>query len=172
MENYAKVVLYSYPLLKTVGKDYEDHIRNKAILSYTGNVNTERLAEYLAEEILRKEKLEWLKTVIERIFQSLDEEERALLAIRYFGRSDKLKKWKAGAYCPEGKKAARSERQYFRLQNRLSEKVGAMLKRFGVTEETFEKEYAPIDIFRRLKKLVDEGKDSKASRREKRAFEK
>ena len=171
MENYAKVVLYSYPLLKTVGRDYEEHIRNKAILSYTGAVDTERLAEYLAGEILRKEKLERLKTVIERIFETLDEEERALLAIRYFGKSDKLKKWKAGAYCKEGKKAARSERQYFRLQNRLSEKVGAMLKRFGVTAESFEKEYADIDIFRRIQKLVEDGKDGKISRREKQAFE-
>ena len=54
MENYTKVVLYAYPLLRTVGEDYAEHIRNKALLSYDSAMTTERLAEYLAEEILCK----------------------------------------------------------------------------------------------------------------------
>ena len=60
METYLKAVLYAYPLLQTVEKDYADHITNKALLSYESKKSTEELAEYLAEEILRKERLIWL----------------------------------------------------------------------------------------------------------------
>ena len=57
MENYLKTVLYAYPLLATVGEDYAEHIRNKAVLSYHSSRSTENLAEYLAQEILRKNDL-------------------------------------------------------------------------------------------------------------------
>ena len=85
MENYAKVILYAYPLLKTVGDDYAEHIRNKAVLSYNSPLTTERLAEYLTQEIVCKNALEWLKTTVESLMDRLTEEERTLLDIRYFG---------------------------------------------------------------------------------------
>ena len=72
MENYLKAVLYAYPLLKTVGEDYAEHIRNKAVLSYHSPRTTEELAEYLAEEILRKNDLLMLRGVIEKTVEKLD----------------------------------------------------------------------------------------------------
>ena len=54
MENYAKVMLYVYPFLKTVEKDYQDHIRNKAVLSHNSGMTAERLADYIAGEIIIK----------------------------------------------------------------------------------------------------------------------
>ena len=89
MENYTKVVLYAYPLLRTVGEDYAEHIRNKALLSYDSAMTTERLAEYLAEEILCKERLEWLKRTVEDVLSRLSDVERTLVAIRYFGKTKK-----------------------------------------------------------------------------------
>ena len=56
LENYVKVVLYAYPILKNVGQDYQQHIQNKALLSYKSEALAERLVEYIAEEIINKRK--------------------------------------------------------------------------------------------------------------------
>lgn len=165
MENYAKVILYAYPLLKTVGQDYEEHIRNKAALSYLNSTTAERLAEYIAGEILEMRRLEWLKAKVEQVLEKLDETERTLLSIRYFGKRKKIKalvnangKW--------------SERNYFRRQKRLSEKVGEMLRVYGVTEELFLSDYAALDLFKKIYRFVQEGKDRKVSADERRALQK
>ena len=76
-----------YPLLATVGKDYEEHIRNKALLSYDSKTNAESLIEYIAEEIICKERLECLKSIVEEFFEKISDTDRALIAIRYFGKS-------------------------------------------------------------------------------------
>ena len=156
LENYAKAVLYAYPLLQTVGQDYQIHIRNKAVLSYRNSTDAESLAEYLAGEILNMRRLEWLKGRVELILDKLNEEERTLLSIRYFGKGKKMK-----GLLEDGKRW--SERNYFRRQNRLSEKVGAMLCVFGVTKELFVNEFAGLELFKKIYKFVEEGKDKKIS---------
>lgn len=158
MENYAKVVLYTYPLLKTVERDYEEHIRNKAVLSYKSRLSAEELAEYLAEEILQKEKLAWLRSVVEGVLGKLSDLERALLAIRYFGKRRATGNFTAVA----GRVAAWSEREYFRRQQRLSEKVGAMLRCAGVTKEKYLAEFAELELFKKVHRFVekDRGIDS------------
>ncbi len=157
-------MLYAYPLLKTVGQDYEQHIRNKALLSYDGKWNTVRLAEYLAEEILRKERLEWLKGVIDKVLDKLSETERALVALRYFGKRRKKRP------CADGGTAqgqtncipAWSDRTYFRMQRKLSQKVGAMLTAAGLTERVFERELAPIEMIAKIHRFVQEGRDQRS----------
>ncbi len=161
LENYAKVVLYAYPYLKTVREDYEEHIRNRALLSYRSRLSTESLMEYLAEEILCKEKLEWLKETLEGIFERLSEEERMLIEIRYFGRRRNIKKLKE-LYSKGGNlKGCWSERSYFRKQRKVSEKVDAMLRYAGLTKERYEEEYAKIDILEKVQRFVEAGKDKK-----------
>ncbi len=170
MENYTKVVLYAYPLLKTVGRDYEEHIRNKALLSYESSMTAERLAEYIAGEILCMDKLEWLKSTVEKVLDKLDEEERALLAIRYFGKRKKIRRFLALRHATEEDKNpnAWSEGKYFRRQHRLGEKVGAMLKSAGVTKEVYEQNYMHVDIFRKIHNFVEKGRDRKISSDERR----
>ena len=147
MENFVKVVLYAYPVLRSVHTAYADHIKNKALLSYNNSVSAENLAIYLAEEIIRKNKLLWLKNLMEKEFAKLTDEERELLAVRYFG--------KRRAEVKEALETAESERQYFRRQNRVSEKVAAMLQCAGLTKEVYERDFAKIDIFERVQKLVN-----------------
>lgn len=147
MENYLKTVLYAYPLLKTVGEDYEQHIRNKAILSYDGRWNTLRLAEYLAGEILQKNCLEWLKSVVEKVLYKLSDTERELLSVRYFGKRRKN--------AIDGEAASWSDRKYFRMLRRTSEKAGAMLVAAGVTKDKFFGELAPIDMIAKVHKFVE-----------------
>ena len=171
MENYAKAVLYAYPLLKNVGREYDEYIRNKALLSYRSASPAWALAETIAEQIVEKQKLEWLKERVEKVLARLDDTERTLLAVRYFrggGRSGGLliKKTPVEADGKRAEIAAWSERKYFRRQSRLAEKVGAMLCGVGITEEVFEREYAPLDTFRKIYEFVQAGKDGEAKGRE------
>ena len=152
MENYIKTVLYAYPLLKTVGEDYAEHIRNKAVLSYNSPHRTEDLAEYLAEEILRKDSLLWLKSVIEKTLGKLNDTERALIETRYFGK-------KKIPLNKEGKRAW-SERKYFRCQQRLGEKISGMLTVAGVTKDFFDTRLRGVELIRKIHRYVESGKAS------------
>ena len=164
MENYAKVMLYVYPFLKTVEKDYLCHIRNKAILSHNSNMTAERLAEYIANEIIIKRSLEGLKEDLEKVFGRLQERENQLLSFRYFGKRKQLREFLKN----ESAKSGWSERKYFREQKRLGEKVGAMMRSVGLTEERYKKEFADLDIFKRVARFVAEGRDEKISVEERR----
>ena len=90
MENYVKAVLHSYPYLKMTKDAYMQHVKNKALLSCDGRMNTEKLAEHLAEEILRKRRLEWLEDAIEKALSNLNDLERGLVGIRFFGEKRKI----------------------------------------------------------------------------------
>ncbi len=159
MKEYAKAVLYAYPLLKTVGADYEEHIKNKAVLSYFTPQGAYKAAEYLAGEILEMRKLEWLKSKVEEALRKLTETERALIAARYFGKRRKAadKPW--------------TERTYFRKQLRLGEKIAGLLTLSGLTEGVYEKEFAQMETFRKIERCLRAGKDKKISARERRWVE-
>ena len=150
MENYIKTVLYAYPLLETVGEDYAEHIRNKALLSYDSRLDAESLAVYLAEEILRKNCLEWLKSVVEQTLQKMSPLERALIETRYFGKK------KREDIFPNGEQW--SERKYFRCQQKAGEKFGGMLAVAGVTKEVFDKELVGLDLIKKIHRHVEAGR--------------
>lgn len=162
LENYVKVVLYAYPILKNVGQDYQEHIQNKALLSYKSEALAERLVEYIAEEIINKRKLEWLKHAVEAVLERLDVTEKTLVAIRYFQKERTIKRKPLSVENAPSWSAS----TYFRKQNRLGEKVGAMLREYGVTNEVFENDFAPLDIFRRISRFVEQGKDRQITENE------
>ncbi len=164
MKNYVKAVLYAYPLLKNVHEDYGEHIKNKALLSYRSDKPTEELAEYILSEIEEKKRLEWLKWCVEEVLTRLDDVERTLLAIKYFGKERKIKK----ATCGGSGFGAWSERKYFRRQKRLGDKVGGMLVSLGVNESVFEKEFLQMGIFQKIYPFVCEGKDQRITQSERR----
>ena len=140
-------MLYAYPLLKSVGKDYAEHIRNKAVLSYNSPRTTEDLAEYLAKEILRKNNLLWLKGAIDGVLKRLNDTERALIEMRYFGKK-KIPLHKEG-------EQPWSERKYFRQQQRVGEKVGGMLTVAGVTKEFFETRLEGVELIGKIHRFVN-----------------
>lgn len=128
-------------------KDYEIHIRNKAILSYRSPMAAERLAEYLAEEILCKDRLLWLKERIERLLEKLDKVERALVEIRYFGRKKRM-----GEFLKAESEGGWSERKYFRMQDKLGEKLESLLHGLGVTKEVYLRDFEQTEIFKTVRK--------------------
>ena len=150
-----------------MGKDYEEHIRNKALLSYDSSTTAERLAEYLAGEILVKDRLEWLKARVDLVLKKLGDTERTLVAIRYFGVTKHIRDFLK----TDGRDSAErvwSERKYFRRQMRLGEKLGAMLVSAGVTKEVYLRDFADVDMFAKIQRFVDEEKDGKISADERR----
>ena len=155
LENYIKAVLYAYPLLKTVGEDYAEHIRNKAVLSYNSPRGTERLAEYLAEEILRKNCLLWVREIIDKTLRKLSEEERVLLGMRYFGKRRKIPLMHKGK---DGVDKPWSDRKYFRCQQKLGDKVSAMLTREGLNREWFENHLLGVELIEKIYRYIQSGK--------------
>jgi hypothetical protein len=158
VENCVKAILYTYPKLKNFEKDYEEHIENKAILSYRYKGATENVVEYIAEEILRKRRLAMLKETLDKIFSKLTEEEKTLLAIRYFGKIRKAKTPKEQKDFSESKGTGAnfqwSERSYYRKQNRLLKKLVAEFCRVGLTKERIEKEYLCFEFLKAVHRFL------------------
>ena len=84
LENYLKAALYVYPRLERIERDWEEHIKNKAFMSYDYRVTTEKLSVYLAEEILRKEKIEKLRNTIDEALETTDGRRKISARIEIF----------------------------------------------------------------------------------------
>lgn len=162
MENYLKAALYVYPKLERIERDCEEHIRNKAFMSYDYRETTENLSVYLAEEILKKEKIETLRNTIDEALERLTEEEKFLLELRYFRRKVRLKE-----FCRKiDIKKIGSERAYFRKQAKLQNKIEGILKCRGFTEEKFRKEYGEFDWLMSVCRFIEQGKEKNTAGRE------
>lgn len=173
MENYVKEILFGYPLLKTIEEDYELHIKNKAVLSHNCATSAERLAEYLAGEILAMRSLENLKRTVESVLDKLSLEERTLIEIRYFGRRKKMRGFlKRQGLSSNQEGLEWSETTYFRRQRAVGNKVAALLSFAGITEERYLAEYADTDIFRKIHAFIAAGKDKKIAADERRLLPK
>lgn len=166
LEKYVKAVLYAYPVLLTVEKDYGQHIENMALLSYKSEKSAEDLIEKIADEILIKDKLIRLKEIMESILKELTDVERTLIGIRYFGIERKIKRYQAmastNAFQPW------SESRYFRMQARLIKKVAEKLALKGFTKAQFEREYAKIELFEKIFGYISRRNENVMTKREKR----
>ena len=168
MELRVKTVLYAYPQLDRISRDYEEHVKNKAMLSYGSKMTTERLAEYLAAEIVRRQSVDKLKGSVERVLLTLTEEEKALLDTRYFGKIDKVRRAFAAqraGLCNLPYKPW-SERTYYRKQARLLKKLMGLLHAEGLEEKVFDEEYMEIDYIALLYQYLLAGKEVSGSKKE------
>ena len=166
MDTYIKAVLYIYPRLEKIEKDYGEHIGNKAILSYDYRAATEALTEYIAGEIIRKNLIEDLKRRVDRALERLSAEEKFLLELRYFGRKKQLAEYRK----QDRYRNMCSERNYYRKQSRVLGKISSLLKLGGLTEEYFLREYSCFDWLTSVCRSIDEGKEGAAVAREKEFF--
>ena len=158
--SYVKTILYIYPRLERIAADYGDHIRHRAILSYE-NRTAERAAEYLAEEILKKRAIEALKERVDAALKKLNDKERFLLEVRYFGRKKKLRE-----FLEAGTERPGSERSYYRKQERLLKKVISVFSGVGLTEEAFFREYRGFGWMMSACRQIGSGRECAAVRRE------
>ena len=159
MENYVKALLYAYPFLERTIETYGQHVRNKARLSYDGQVATETLVQYLAEEILRKRRLEWLQTSLKEIIQSLSEKERFFIEVYFFGEWKKISRLKEALFQEKKRKNfGKTAMRAFREQTYGI--IKELLNKKGVTKTLFFEELIKIEIiqyiYARLKKKSQE----------------
>ena len=170
LENCVKAILYTYPKLKSIERDYGEHIENRAVLSYKFKGAAESLVEELAEDVLRRRKLAKLKEELDKLFAGFSEEERLLLQIRYFGKIRKAKeegRTRKREDFPEAKAAEEkreiigqlnwSERSYYRKQNKLFKKIVAAFVRLGLTKEVLEKDYLQYEFLRVVYRFLRSG---------------
>jgi hypothetical protein len=158
LKERVKAMLYAYALLGSVSEDYEEHIRNKAILSCLKSEPADRLAEKIAWEILEKRVLETFKGKIEDVLAGLTPTERTLVAIRFFG---KEKDVKARLLSPR-EAGGWGERKYFRSQRKLLETLCAKFERIGLTAKYFDEELVGIDVFAKVVAIMERRKQRKA----------
>ena len=166
MENCVKAILYTYPKLHIIEKDYEEHIQNRAILSYRYKGSVESLTEYLAQEVIRRHRLAELKKTLDKLFQKLSEEERLLLQLRYFGKIRRAKNGEKESFSEVTKSLKQefveelkwSERSYYRKQNRLLKKLVAEFNRIGLNKESFENEWLDYEFVRAVYRFLERKK--------------
>ncbi|MBQ4269230.1 MAG: hypothetical protein IJB97_06250 [Clostridia bacterium] len=177
MDSYVKAIMYAYPYLEYMEKEYAQHIENKAVLSYAGDQNVERLAEYIVGQVIEKEKIGKLKTLADQVWETLTDVEKTLVAIRYFGAEKKIKRATratgAGTFRVDEirerlKTAFSNERNYFRRQQRLLKRLAATFRNLGLTEAAFLSEFGDVAFLRKVFETVKEGKDARLQLNEKR----
>lgn len=144
--DYAKAILYVYPMMGALSEAARTAAENKAYLSYRSRFDAMHDLSAVAEEVFLAERLDSLKGFLDGVMSRLSEEERFLLEYRYFRR----KKILAGF----GQDLACSERNYFRKQERLLQKITARLTVSGVTREyflsAFENSVCLMKVFRAI----------------------
>lgn len=148
---YVKVLLYSYPKLEALIDAVSVSVTNKAVLSYKSTLKTETLLEKIEEDILLRQALLELNELMKGILATLSEEENYLLEYKYFRR----KKVLLGRYANFS--LCCSERNYFRKQQALLRKLGALLLKNGWTDEQFRSSTGTL--FSRLFRAVEGGRE-------------
>ena len=161
--NYVKVALYAYPTLKTLIKEYQDHIYERAVRSYGGRTDAEEAVTYIAQQILNMQALEWLEGILEKIFSKLSNLELTMIGLRYFG----LKRKSVKEEFIRDKNQFSSERSYFRAQEKLLKKITALLQAAGLDEKYFNSEFLVIEELKPICRYVERGRDQKMLKREK-----
>ena len=128
MKDYQKVVLYVYPRVEKILRDFDGMI---CALAFTFGESGGRCAERIAEYIGAKQNFMYLREIVDEITANLSREERYLLEYKYFRRKRMLE----GEFC--GYALDCNERTYFRRQARLAEKLNALFLQKGLNEQWF-----------------------------------
>ena len=174
MENCVKAILYCYPRLGGIEDGYLQHIRNKAVLSADGRESAQRVAEYLAAEIIQKALVKELALISARALSALTTEEKLLLDVRYFGKMDRVKRAFAQKYAGIADECMLgvpfwSERTYFRKQKKLLVKLSGKFVALGIDKKRFLKDFVGLDGIAPIYTYIELGKDIGLEKKE-RAF--
>ena len=141
---YVKTILYAYPNLDFVAEQIDKIVEEKAILSMEDCRPCLEQCEDILEYTYQKDCLFSLELMVNNIVDKITPNEMDYLEYKYFKRKPK-------EYFANFDALSRG---YFRKQASLTEKVGLMLEREGMTDKVFEEKYLSIDFFKRLLKCT------------------
>ena len=158
---YAKVFLYAYPWLGALSDAMAQSAENKALLSYRAMCSAEEAASGVVREYAMQAAVGEVAVQMERIVQSMDDEEKYLLEYKYFRRAEML----AG-----GRRVTfpYSIRTYFRKQEALAAKVARLLEDLGWTDRRFAATFGQFSPFMKILRALREGKERMVWERRKR----
>ncbi len=158
---YAKVFLYAYPWLDALSDAMAQSAENKALLSYRAMCSAEEAASGVVREYAMQAAVGEVAVQMERIVQSMDDEEKYLLEYKYFRRGDRL----AG-----GRRVTfpYSSRTYFRKQEALAAKVARLLEDLGWSDRRFAAVFGQFSPFMKILRALREGKERMVWERRKR----
>ena len=145
---YAKVFLYAYPWLGALSDAMAQSAENKALLSYRSMCSAEEAASGVVREYAMQAAVGEVAAQMERIVQSMDDEEKYLLEYKYFRRAARL----AG-----GRRVTFP--YYFRKQAALAAKVARLLEDFGWTDRRFAAVFGQFSPFMKILRALREGKE-------------
>ena len=156
--DYAIILLSAYPNLDNVIKVEGENYLRRCLNSAYFMAPTEKVACSILSVYETKEKLIVLKNKLDLLFSRLDDEEKALIFLKYAGVQPK-------------EKFKFSSRTYFRKQIKLLEKVKEYLGYLNLTEDVFIREYADIPYFKTLSQTLPDVMRRRNERALKTAFE-
>lgn len=135
----VKVILYAYPALEGLADAAMQAAKNKAALSFRSVRPGEEAAYEVARELFLHAELLALRAAADRALGALDEEERALIARKYFKR--------------EGGKRGESG-TYYRAQAAAFVKFKGAIMREGVSDAYFSDAFSAFPPFVRLARAI------------------
>lgn len=153
MYELTKALLYAYPMLGELSEAIGCSIENRAVLSFRSCRTALEDAQDIAGDLARRCILEELAFATECVFGLLSEEDNMLLEYKYLRRKHV---W-AAKY--EGKRLPYSERNYYRRQNELIEKICRMYAALGWTEERLESVFCDLPLLPRIVSAIRRGKE-------------
>lgn len=154
MFDVVRTVLYCYPVFEDMMESIEKLVLYKAIKSFSNTFKTVEQAEKIILLNDRSRRIYELKTFVDSVIATLNDEERELLEYKYFHKKTN----------PD---FDYKSRKYYRHQKKLTAKLIKIFERKKFTIEYFEKNYLSIFFikckYNRFKKMTEKGIRSKAS---------
>ncbi len=151
--DYVKVLLYAYPRIDRLREAIECGVEIRALLSFRDRGDVFTLFEGLGGEIVTAKRLTLLEKMLKEIVDGCTQREKYLLEYKYFRRKELLRDEYTGY------ELECSERNYFRLQNLLLNKIAARLNEAGYDEKRFYEDFSDYAPFMRVLRAIREGKE-------------
>lgn len=142
MNYYEKTALYVYPKLNALITGIDETFVRKINESRYDYSPALKQCEDLIKLTEIKENLIALKSAVEKVYEGLTDEDKLLVAYKYFKRGDK------NLY-------EKSSRSYYRRQIKLAEILKERFEAIGLTEEKFEKNFMSVPFIREEHKKVE-----------------
>ena len=144
--NYAKTLLYAYPVMDKLIEQTDALIEKKALASMNDCSPCEEQCERIIQMMNKKDIYLHIRLVVDEAVAKLTEEERQCVEYKYF--KNKPKEYFT---LVEPK-----SRNYFRKQKLIAEKICVELERLKINDEWFEKKCLVLYFFKKLLSRVIE----------------
>lgn len=147
MENYGKILLYSYKKLGKLAKEIEKLVNEKAVGSFYSPYDCERIAEDIIRLENAKEIILITKEKMDKALKQFSEQDLLMFEYRYFK-----------SVIGKLPKPMSNDRQYFREQRRLYVKFLSAIKSVGLTEEWFNENCLKLRYFADMCELYNDSR--------------